>query len=422
MTESSTSTTGRLSDKPLGVYYAGYTASMTADQVWLTTLGWSAAQLGEPLLTGAVLGAGTLPRAALMLLGGVLVDRVGIRLLALGTQAARVLGMLAAAVLAMSFPDEWVPLFIVALVFGAISALNIPALAAAPALLAAPARLPRITAILQTAQRVATVIGAPVGGLLLATGGPVSATIACALLFALALAGFQRTRLPNRPATAAEERHRATDGFRYILSEPILRALLVTIACLNITIIGSFNVGLPLLVTDQGWPASAYGLIEGCFGLGAVLGAVAVVVTRTPLRPARAALLYAATQIPLLASLAYLERPAAVAITAAGAGLTLGPAGALLVGLVQALTDRSYIGRVVSIVNFVSVGLTPIFYLAFSAVAGSTGIRTAFLATGAFQAAIVVCGLCNRTLRTATLPPTADHARIKKSQESIGNT
>lgn len=405
---SATSPSGARRDRPLGIFYAGYTASMAADQIWLTTLGWSAAQLGDPLLTGLVLGAGTVPRAALMLVGGVLVDRVGIRVLALGTQIARVVGMAVAGLLAALFPDQWMPLLAVALVFGAISALNIPALASAPALLASPERLPRITAILQTGQRVATVVGAPVAGLLLASGGTVSAIVACAVLFAISLAAFYRTRLPEQQTSAEAAPPNLSGGIRYLRKDPVLRALLVCIAGLNIALMASLNVGLPLLVTERGWSASVFGLIEGCVGLGAVLGALAVIASRTPARPGRVALTLAAIQVPLLTCITYLDSPVAVALCAGGAGLALGPAAALFVGLVQARTQPSYIGRVVSVVNFISVGLTPIFYVVFSAITGITDLRSAFILAGAIQALAVAYGLMNTDLRSAGPSGTTD--------------
>lgn len=279
-------------------FVTGYTFSMAGDQIWLTALGWSAAQLGKPILAGVVLGAGTIPRALLMLLGGSLVDRHGIRRLALATQIARVLAMAGATAAAAGAPHAWLPLLLVALVFGAIDAINVPALSAAPALMAPPDQLPRITGILQTAQRLATVAGAPAAGFLIAAGGTAVGTAACTALFALALAALVKAKLPERPEPSEQSANGAKGGIRYVLGQPVLTILIVTIACLNFTILGSFNVGLPLLVQHHHWTAGAYGVIEGSFGAGAVLGAAAVVLRRPTRRPAIVGLAWIAAQTP----------------------------------------------------------------------------------------------------------------------------
>ncbi|MGF1428622.1 MFS transporter [Kitasatospora sp. LaBMicrA B282] len=387
-------------------YVTGYTFSMAGDQIWLTALGWSAAQLGKPILAGVVLGAGTIPRALLMLLGGSLVDRHGIRRLALATQSARVLAMAGATAAAVVAPHAWLPLLLVALVFGAIDAINVPALSAAPALMAPPDQLPRITGILQTAQRLATVAGAPAAGFLIAAGGTAGGTAACAALFAVALAALLAARLPDQPEPAEQSAAGAKGGIRYILGRPVLTILIVTIACLNFTILGSFNVGLPLLVQHHHWSAGTYGLIEGGFGAGAVVGAMAVALRRPTRRPAVTGLAWIAAQIPLLVAVGYLGSPAAVAVAAAGVGLILGPASALLIGLIQATADASYIGRVMSTVSFTSVGLTPISYLLFATLARTTSVSTAFLTNGVLEVAVVTIALANTSLRGARLPRT----------------
>ncbi|WP_329581763.1 MFS transporter [Kitasatospora sp. NBC_01250] len=388
----------------IGSFISAYTLSMTGDQLWLTALGWSAGQLGRPVLTGIVMGAGTVPRALLMLLGGSLVDRLGIRQLALSTQAARIAIMLGATLAAAAAPHAWVPLLAVALVFGAIDAINVPALGAVPALIAPPEQLPRVTGLLQTMQRVGTVAGGPAAGLLIALGGTAGATTACAVVFALALVALLRVRLPERPEPTEHTNTGAKAGIRYILCHPVLAILIVTIACLNFTIMGSFSVGLPLLIHNHHWPATTFGAIQGSFGAGAVIGAMTVVLRRPTRHAAVAGLSWVAFQTPLLVALGYVNQPVATALVAAAVGFTLGPASSLLIGLVQATADKSYIGRVMSLVSFTTVGLTPVSFLLFASIARATSISTAFLISGILEAIVVALALANPALRAARLP------------------
>ncbi|MEU7096098.1 MFS transporter [Kitasatospora aureofaciens] len=395
----------------MGAFFAGYTASMVGDQVWMTTLGWSASHLDDPLRAGLVMGAGTVPRALLMLLGGNLVDRLGIRRLALATQAGRVAVMTAAALVTLAVPRSWVALTVVAVVFGAIDAINLPALGAAPAMMAPPEQLPRLTGILQAAQRTATIIGAPAAGLIIATGETPAATITCTVLFALALGTFLAAHLPGRSSPTADgPKARSVDptGIRYVLGRPQLRVLAVVIACLNFTVMGCFNVGLPLLVELRGWTSTTYGIIEACFGAGAIAGSLALAMRRPARNPVLTAACFLAIQPPLLAAVGLVPNTVAVCVASAAVGLALGPAGSILVALIQTGTDRAYIGRVVSVVSFTSAGLTPVSYLAFAAVADIAGTPIAFVANAAI-AACAAAAMFRPSSRTAPSEDTAPH-------------
>lgn len=395
---------------PLRRFLGGYTASMMGDQMWVPILGWTAGQYGQPVVAGLLLSVGTVPRALLMLLGGTLVDRHGIQRLAAVTQAGRILTMLALAAMAAVgvVTHNWIALLVVALVFGAIDAVNIPALEAAPALIAEPDQLPRLAGLLQTVGRLASVAGAPLSGLLIAVGGVPAGAMGCALLFAVATAVLRRAGLPGRRTGTSGNLGTGTGGLRYIASNPVLRTLIVAIACLNFAIMSSFNVGITLLVKDHGWSAAVFGLFEGSFGAGAMVGAVIVVVSRPARRPALVALGWVAVQIPLLVALGFIGSVLWISVVSVLVGLTLGPASALLIGLAQVTTDRNYIGRVMSVVGFASIGLTPVSYLLFSLVADLAGIGTAFVAGGALELLVLVMLAVSPALRTTKLTGSVD--------------
>ena len=54
-----------------------YTASVAGDSVYFLFLSWTALAVGGPSTAGVVTAVGALPRAVLMLAGGVLADRFG---------------------------------------------------------------------------------------------------------------------------------------------------------------------------------------------------------------------------------------------------------------------------------------------------------------------------------------------------------
>ncbi|MDV9197924.1 MFS transporter, partial [Streptomyces sp. Wh19] len=125
-------------------WLGAYTASMIGDSVYYMALAWAAARTGGDTQTGVVLAVGSIPRAVLMLGGGVLADRIGPRRVVIGSDAARCLVVLGlAAALLFTSPALWM-LIAVALVFGVVDALFLPAVGALPPRVTAPGQLARV--------------------------------------------------------------------------------------------------------------------------------------------------------------------------------------------------------------------------------------------------------------------------------------
>jgi MFS family permease len=114
-------------------WLAAYTASMTGDSVYYIALSWAAVQSGTPAQAGIVMSVSALPRAVLMLGGGVIADRLGPRRVVIGSDAVRCAAVLAvAALLFLTSPGLW-PLALLGLVFGTVDAVFMPAVGALPA-------------------------------------------------------------------------------------------------------------------------------------------------------------------------------------------------------------------------------------------------------------------------------------------------
>ncbi|MYV53221.1 MFS transporter [Streptomyces sp. SID3212] len=186
-------------------WLGAYTASMVGSNVYFVALAWAAARTGSPAQAGLVLAVGSVPRAALMLGGGVVADRFGPRLVVIGSDAARcvfILGM--AAVLMFISPSVWL-LAAVALVFGAVDALFLPAVGALPPRITAPGQLVRVQGMSGLATRFANVAGAPIGGLTVAIGGSASAFTAAGVLFAVSLPLLLSVRIGELPGARGEK-------------------------------------------------------------------------------------------------------------------------------------------------------------------------------------------------------------------------
>lgn len=178
-------------------WLTAYTASLVGDGVYFVALGWTAQRTAGPTEVGLVMAAGAVPRAVLMLGGGVVADRFDPRRVILGSDAVRCLVLLTiAAAVAMTTPALWL-LVAVALVFGAVDALFVPAVGALPPRITSPDQLARVTGMRTLSMRLGQIAGPPVGGLAMGLGSPVSPDTASSCT----LSASVRTRGSTRPST-----------------------------------------------------------------------------------------------------------------------------------------------------------------------------------------------------------------------------
>ncbi|MDV5144954.1 MFS transporter [Streptomyces sp. SBC-4] len=392
-------------------WLGAYTASATGDMVYHLALSWAAVQSGTPAQAGIVLALSAVMRALLMLGGGVVADRFGPWRVVISSDAVRcvvVLGL--AATLALTSPGLWV-LAAVALVFGAVDALFMPAVGALPPRIASAGQLGRVQGMRGLAYRISVLVGAPLGGLAVALGGSAAAFGAAGLLFAFSLPLLLTLRLRPLP-TDEEAREKTTalrdltDGLRYLRRHRVLGPLMIVIALGDLGFVGPLNVGLALLSDLRGWGAAGIGWILAGFGTGA--GAASLLLTVRGRVP-RAGLVLSWT-IALgavsIAALAYVPRlPVAVAVSVS-VGLLAGLSGALCGALTQTECDPAYLGRVTSVSTFFSLGIAPLSFPLVGAAVGVWGPAPVFTACAAICALSGIYGLSVTALRRAELPRT----------------
>ncbi|MFI1571195.1 MFS transporter [Streptomyces anulatus] len=404
-------------------WLGAYTASMVGDSIYFMALAWAAARTGSASGTGLVLAAGSIPRALLMLGGGVLADRLGPRRVVIGSDAARavlVLGL--AATLVLTAPTVGV-LVAVALLFGAVDALFLPAVGALPPRISPPGQLARIQGLRGLAARGASIVGAPLGGVAVATGGPTLAFAIAGALFALSLPLLLSLRIRPLPGpvkhggtvagdheerTVTEEKPTArqdlVDGLRYIRRHPLLGPLMIVIGLSELGFVGPLNLGLILLSEQRGWGAAGMGWIVAGFASGAA-GAALLIAVRG--RVPRAGLVMCLTVLvgaTGIAAVAQIPSVPLAAATAAVVGLFIGLAGALCGALVQTVADPAYLGRVTSVSTLFTYALIPLSYPATGAAIALWGTGPVYAVSAAVCAAGGAVGLTFTALRRAELP------------------
>ncbi|MER7052945.1 MFS transporter [Streptomyces sp. NPDC000351] len=394
-------------------WVAAYTASMVGDMVFYLALSWAAVRNGSPAEAGIVTAVSAVPRALLMLGGGVVADRLGPRKVVIGSDAVRCVTVLAvAAVLFATDPGLWL-LALLAVVFGTVDALFLPAVGALPARITGKDQLARVQGMRGLAVRFAAVVGAPLGGLCVAVGGAAAAFAFAGLLIAVSvplLISVRMRELPPDDAPGARAAEEATawrdlvDGLRHIRRHRVLGPLMVAIALGDLGFVGPLNVGLTLLADERGWGASGMGWVLAGFGTGAGVAAVLLTVRgRLP----RAGCVAAGALIPGAAAIGALAHApgllAAVGISVI-IGLLTGLSGAMCGALLQTQSEPAYLGRVTAVGGIVSLGVAPLSMPLSAAAIGVWGTGPVFAVSGAVCALGGVVALGAPGVRRAELP------------------
>ncbi|AUY51126.1 MFS transporter [Streptomyces sp. CB01881] len=297
---------------------------------------------------GWVMAARILPIVLVMLVGGVVADRLGSRRVMLVADVLRcgVQGVFAAA-LAAGHAPVWVMVGLVAL-WGLGEGVFLPALGAlVPALVARKERLPDANTLLGLARSVSTVAGPATAGVVVAAYGPAAVLLVDAVTYgvgALALArlGVAAPEEPGEPESMLADLREGWSEFR---SRPWLWITTVQMAFFNLLVWAPFLVLGPLTAQRALGGARGWGLVMGVYGAGAVLGGL-LMLGRRPVRPlavATAATLGWALPSAALAAGLSLLWTAAVALVA-GAGSAV--CGALYNSTMQRWVPADVLARV----------------------------------------------------------------------------
>ncbi|MDI3422400.1 MFS transporter [Streptomyces luteolus] len=390
-------------------WLCAYGLSVMGDSVYFMALGWAAAQVAGPAQVGLVMAVGAVPRAILMLVGGVVADRFDPRRVVIGSDAARALMILGvAAALWLARPGLWL-LVVVALAFGVVDALFMPAVGALAPRLTSPDQFVRVQGLRMLLTRVGTTAGPPLAGFAMAYGQSAAAFAVAGGLFVLSLVLLFFVRIGPLPpddkaAQPTTPWRDLTDGLGYIRRHPIVGPLVLSGALSQFGIVPPLQVGGVLLAAERGWDAAGIGWILAAFGVGAGISGLALTV-RGRFRRAGVAqnvlLVVASAAIGAIGVLPTVPGATAVAL---GAGLLSGLCGGLAGALIQTHTTAAFQGRVAAVNALTHVGIAPLAFPLFGAAAGAFGVGPMFLIGGAISASGAIVGSLSPALRRASLP------------------
>ena len=267
---------------PLGysLFRALWIAAVASNTgTWMQNIGaeWLMTGLApQPIMVALMQTAENAPTFLLALPAGALADIVDRRRLLLFSQSWMLVAATALALL--TFFGLVTPLVLLMLTFalGLGSALNAPAWQAIVPELVPRAELPQAVALNSVAFNIARAVGPAIGGLLVAAIGSWAVFFLNSLSFiAVILVIYQWRR---EPVVSISPTERVTGamraGVRYVRHTPELRAVLAR-TIVYASCASALWAMLPLVARRElGLGATGYGVLLGCLGVGAVLGAL----------------------------------------------------------------------------------------------------------------------------------------------------
>lgn len=343
------------------LFFLGQLVSQTGTWVQSVAIIWVVLQMtGDGFALGMATAAQFLPVLVLGAWAGVVADRVDRHRFLLVTQVA--FALVAVAFTALIFSDRLTlpAIYVLAALFGVVTALDNPSRRALVAELVAQPDVPNAVGLNSALMTGSRVIGPAVGGVLITTVGPewcfaLNAVTYLAVL--VALTRIDRSQLRSAPPIA-RGRGQLREGFRYVWSRPELRLPLVLLTVIG-TLSFEFQVTLPLLAerTFDG-DAATFTLLYSAMSLGSVVGAL-MIARRT----------HADTRLLARAALAL---GACMGLLAVAPGAAWGLVAVVPVGLssiflisgsnavINLHADPSMRGRALALTAVVFLGSTPI--------------------------------------------------------------
>ncbi|MGA8045994.1 MAG: MFS transporter [Dermatophilaceae bacterium] len=359
---------------------------------------------GNAAAAGTVAAVGLGSRIATTLVGGVLADRHDLRrLMVLSGLAAAVVvgGMLAVIELEVGL----VALAALNLLAGVRAGLLGGASNAALKQVVRPEVLPTASAANQARDAAVSMGGAPLGGALLAIGA-VPALVVTAAAYLVSAAGALVMRGDFRPARVTQRgsiRGEIGAGLRWLWARPELRRVMAVALLLNLGLNAAVTTLLYHLATTGEAPARI-GLVSTALGLGMLLGALVAgpVVKRIPSG-------WVAMVGLSLAGLSMLALPFAPGFWSTLAFLTVGimgapSANAAILGYLMHQTPRAVLGRVMSAVDLVAAGATPLAPILAGWGLAALGLRPTLLVCAVICLLAVGAILTSRALRSLPRP------------------
>ena len=258
------------------LWLIGGTISLLGDHFYLVALPWLVLQqTGSAVAMGAIMMAGAIPRAVLMLMGGAVSDRISARKIMMATATARTILVTAIGVLVwLHILWTW-ELYALAVAFGVADAFAAPAQTAFMPSLLKREQLVAASSVSQSTGQLTTILGPVPAGFVIKTLGVAWAFFLDAISFLFIIGALWK--LPDPPKSQAARKpvwHSIAEGITYVGKDVPLRSLMMLATIMNFCVSGPVAIGLAYLTKTKFGSPAVYGIVISAVAAGSLLGAL----------------------------------------------------------------------------------------------------------------------------------------------------
>ncbi|MFD1739627.1 MFS transporter [Bacillus salitolerans] len=370
---------GILGQKKFLLLWLTYLASSLSVSFFLFVTNWYVVDyLRLEAMLGLVFFASTVPRVLFMLIGGAIADRVSKPWIMFVSDFAK--GLILLGVIVLLFTDLlsiWV-LIGLGLVFGILDAFFWPASGSILPTIVKEEELVRANSILDMTRQFSFICGPLIASFLLGIGGytTVFAITAVFLLYAafidlkLRANGSEELKEESEKEGRMAKQQLASimasikEGFMYVKKSTFLTALMSTSVFLNLFFTGPYTLGMPIFTRNiLGGDVLTYSLLTGSVTTGMLVGTFLIGMLNLKKKRGLISILSILAMSILfivlsLTKVFWISIPVVILM-----GATIAFANVPLSAVIQSHTDKEYLGRVMSLLAFAAMGLTPISHL-----------------------------------------------------------
>lgn len=367
-------------DRKFILFFFTFLASSFSVSFFMFTVNWYVVDyLQLEAMLGIVMFASSVPRVIFMLVGGAIADRSNRAWIMFLSDFSK--GLLLIGVVTLCLVDLlsiWI-LIALGLLFGLLDAFFWPASSSMLPTILKKDQLTRGNSVIDTARNISVIIGPLLAGMIIGFGSyALMFTIVSVMLIISAVIDLILKKRMDQNHESEQEEQKTEPifssiraGLIYLKRSPFILSLMITTVFLNMFLTGPFNIGLPIFARNVlGGDELTYSYLSTGIAVGMLLGTLIVgVLNLKKKRGLISVLSIGALSIFLLlfslVSTFWLNLVIVLLI-----GITISLTNVPLAAAIQHHTDKEYLGRIVSLIQFSSMGLVPVSYFITSMVIG----------------------------------------------------
>jgi MFS family permease len=381
------------------LWLIGGTISLLGDQFYMVALPWLVLQqTGSAVAMGAIMMAGGIPRALLMLMGGAVSDRMSARKIMIATAMARTICVTAIGVLVWLRVLRTWELYALAVAFGVADAFVAPAQSAYMPSLLKREQLLAASSVSQSTAQMTNIVGPVPAGFVIKTLGVAWAFFVDAISFLFIIGALWK--LPDPPKSQAARKamlHSIMEGIAYVGKDVPLRSLMLLVMILNFCIAGPVSIGLAYLTKTRFGSPAVYGIVISAAAAGSLLGALLAGVWKIRRRGVMILLVSLVLGV-CLGSIGLLEKVWSIAAVLLLMGAAAGMVNIHIGAWIMQRIDLAVRGRVSSVLMLASFGITPI-SLAVAGFLVAWSLKLMFLLAGGLMVLAAAGASLQKTVR-----------------------